>query len=317
MEVVTLGETMVQLNATTSGPLRYVHTFEKHCAGTESNFAIGTVRMGLTAGWLSRVGDDEFGRYVLSQVRGEGVDVSRVIVDPDAPTGVYFIQRDYPVPGQSATFYYRQGSAASRLRIEDVDAAYITDAKLLHLTGITPALSVGCRRAWYHAAELARNNDVTLSFDTNLRLKLWSPRRAREALRRMLGLCDVLITDPDDAATLLGQTDPKAAAAFLLERGPSIVVMKLGDRGGFVMDAEGTLVERQGFDVPVVDTVGAGDAFDAGFLSGLLRDWDLNRCLEVANAAGALCVTVRGDVEALPTLRDVDQFLSNRKRILR
>ena len=216
VDVISIGETMVQLNAFTSGPLRYVNYFEKHAAGTESNFAIGIVRMGYSAGWISRLGNDEFGRYILNFIRGEGVDVSRVVFDSEAPTGIYFIQRDYPVPGKSVIYYYRKGSAASRLKPEDVDVEYIASAKIFHTTGITLALSESCREAALKAIESARNGDTEVSFDTNIRLKLWSPEEARKVIMNYIGLCDIIFTDPQDAGILLGKDDPsKAAEKFL------------------------------------------------------------------------------------------------------
>ncbi|MFQ6053599.1 MAG: PfkB family carbohydrate kinase [Candidatus Bathyarchaeia archaeon] len=316
LDVVSLGETMVQLNAFTPGPLRYVNYFEKHAAGTESNFAVGVVRMGFSAGWISRLGDDEFGRYILSFLRGEGVDVSRVVLDPDAPTGVYFIQRDYPVPGRSVVYYYRRGSAASRIGPDDVDVDYVASAKVLHTTGITLALSDSCRRAALRAMEAAREGGAEVSFDTNIRLKLWRPEEAREAMIDYLRLSDIVFTDPQDAMILLGEGDPRKAADLLLGLGPHTVVVKLGEEGAYAA-TEAENVMKEAFKVPVVDVVGAGDAFDAAFIACRLRGWSLERCLETANAAGALCVTVRGDVEAIPTFEDVRRFLTGRGHIFR
>jgi len=317
VDVISMGETMVQLNAFTSGPLRYVNYFEKHAAGTESNFAIGIVRMGYSAGWISRLGNDEFGRYILNFIRGEGVDVSRVVFDSEAPTGIYFIQRDYPVPGKSVVYYYRKGSAASRLKPEDVDVEYIASAKIFHTTGITLALSESCRKAALKAIEAARSGDTEVSFDTNIRLKLWSPEEARKVIMNYIGLCDIIFTDPQDAGILLGEDDPSKAAEKFLELGPHTVVVKLGEKGAYAATSDGEKALKESFKVPVVDVIGAGDAFDAAFISCRLRGWSLERCLEVANAAGALCVTVRGDVEAIPTFEDVERFLSGRGYVFR
>ena len=317
VDVVAMGETMVQLNAFTSGPLRYVNYFEKHAAGTESNFAVGMVRMGHSAGWISRLGDDEFGRYVLNFLRGEGVDVSRVVSDPDAPTGVYFIQRDYPVPGKSVVYYYRRGSAASKLEPGDVDVDYVASARLFHTTGITLALSGSCREAVSKAIESARSGGAEVSFDTNIRLKLWSPDDARNVIMDYIGLCDVLFTDLQDAEILLGESDPREAADGFLGLGPHTVAVKLGDEGAYAATSRGENAMKKAFEVPVVDVVGAGDAFDAAFISCRLRGWSLERSLESANAAGALCVTVRGDVEAIPTFEDVQRFLTGRGQIFR
>ncbi len=317
VEVVTMGETMVQLNAFTPGPLRYVNYFEKHAAGTESNVAVGAVRMGHSAGWISRLGDDELGRYVHNFLRGEGVDVSRVTFDTEAATGLYFVQRDYPVPGKSVIYYYRKGSAASRLSPEDIDTGYVSSAKVYHTTGITLALSGSCREAVDKAIEAAVDGGAEVSFDTNIRLKLWSPEEARRVISGYIGSADTLFTDTQDSEILVGEGDPPAAAEKLLSMGPRTVVVKMGERGAYAATSEGEKAMRPAFEVPVIDVIGAGDAFDAAFLSCRLRGFDLDRSLVVANAAGALCVTVRGDVEAIPSFEDVQRFLEGKEHIFR
>lgn len=317
VDVVTMGETMIQLNAFTSGPLRYVNYFEKHAAGTESNVAVGAVRMGYSAGWISRLGDDELGRYIHNFLRGEGVDVSQIRFDPEAPTGLYFVQRDYPIPGKSVIYYYRKGSAASKLGPEDVDPEYVSSAKVFHTTGITIALSASCREAVNSAIEVARESGTKVSFDTNIRLKLWGPDEAREAILDYIGLTDTLFTDINDSRILLGKGEPAEAAVEFLSMGPETVIVKMGEEGAYAATTDGTSAFKQAYKVPVIDVIGAGDAFDAAFLCSRLRGFDLERSLELANAAGALCVTVRGDVEAIPTFEDVEKFLAGKEHFLR
>lgn len=169
-EVVTLGETMVMMNPVTSGPLQYINQFTKQIGGAESNFAIGVVRLGHTAGWISKLGKDELGKYVLSFIRGEGVDTSRVKFTADAPTGLFFKERRKF--GESKVYYYRKGSAASLMGPEDLDPEYISSAKYLHITGITPALSESCHLAVKEAIKIAKNHGVKVCFDPNIRLKL-------------------------------------------------------------------------------------------------------------------------------------------------
>lgn len=315
--LVTLGESMVQLNATSPGPLRYAQTFERHAAGSESNVAIGAVRMGLQAGWISRVGDDEFGQYVLQTLRGEGVDVSRVVIDRGVPTGVYFIQRDFPLSGHSAVSYYRTGSATSRLRPEDLDWEYISSADALHLTGITLALSDSAQRTAFVAAQLAKAAGRILSFDTNLRLKLWSAEEARPLIEEMIGLADVLFVGERDYELLWGQPPrvPEALQA-LRERGPRWVVLKRGERGAVAL-ADGALHEQPAFRVRVVDKTGAGDALAAAVLVGLLESRDLEETLRVGAAAAAAVCTMRGDFEAIPTWEQAQSWFADGKTILR
>lgn len=308
---------MIQLNAFTPGPLRYVNYFEKHAAGTESNVAIGVVRMGHSAGWVSRLGDDELGRYIRDFVRGEGVDVSHVKFDAEAPTGLYFVQRDYPVPGKSVIYYYRKGSAASKLNVDNVDIKYVASAKVFHTTGITLALSKSCREAVDKAIEVARSVDMEVSFDSNIRLKLWSPEEARRVIVSYMGSTDILFTDDQDSKILVGEGEPFLAAQKFLSMGPHTVVVKMGEKGAFAATLDGETAFKRAYKVPVIDVIGAGDAFDAAFLSCRLKKYNIERSLEVANAAGALCVTVRGDVEAIPSFDDVQRFLAGKEHLLR
>ncbi|MGD0328859.1 MAG: sugar kinase [Nitrososphaeria archaeon] len=317
MDVVTIGETMIQLNANQTGPLRYVSSFEKHVAGSESNFAIGIVRMQLKAGWISRVGDDEFGIEILNFIRGEGVDTSKVSVDPLSPTGIYFIQRGYPLPRKSAVFYYRKGSAASKLSPEDVNPDYLKSAKLLHMTGITPALSSSCRETTLHAIRIAKNLDMIVSFDTNLRLKLWTNiNEAKDVYRKILEHVDILITSPSDMKYVLEVNDIDQAQS-VCRKGPQMVVVKLGDKGAFCVTKEGKKYSVEPLRVEVVDPIGAGDSFAAGFISTYLKDGDLENALKIGNICGALATTVRGDVEGIPTYDLVRKILDGREEFYR
>ncbi len=306
MDVVTFGETMVLFAAVESGPLRFANTYTRHAAGTESNFAIGLSRLGHRVGWFSRVGEDEFGQYIVNFVRGEGVDTSRVVIDPDAPTGVLFKEkRDL---GPRKIVYYRRGSAASRLSPADLDADYIGSARYLHLTGITPALSASARESVFAAARLARERGVTVSFDPNLRLRLWTRDEARETMRALLPLCDVVLPGLDEAELLTGEADADRAADAIRALGPGAVVVKLGAQGALAVTskervrAPGVKLDR------IVDPVGAGDGFAAGFISGQLRGLPLDECLRIANLVAAFATTVVGDVEGLPTWREVQEL---------
>jgi len=304
---------MVQFNAVSNGPLRHVNYFEKHAAGAEANFAIGMTRMGFKAGFITRVSNDEFGKYVLSLLRSEGLDTSRVTVDDEAPNGVYFIQRNYPIPGKSSVIYYRKGSAASRMSVEDVDPEYITQAKLFHLTGITPALSASCKEASIKALEVASKADLTISFDTNIRLGLWSKQEAKETLIPMLKKANIVLIEPQDAEILIGKRKPEDIANKLLSAGVETVVVKLGKEGAAAF-TKNESARKPAFKVPIEDVIGAGDAFAAGFISSLMRGRDLDEALEIGNAAGALVVTVRGDFENMPSMDDVAKFLAAHRK---
>lgn len=308
-EVVAMGETMVLFSPMGDGPLRYIHHFEKRIGGAESNVCIGLSRLGHSAGWISRVGDDEFGRYVVSAIRAEGVDVSQVKVDPEAPTAVYFKERR--AFGGGEVYYYRRGSAASRLSPKDIDPDYIRSANILMGSGITPALSAECRQSLRYAVKVAKEADRLFVFDPNLRLKLWSVREARETLLSFIKEADIVLPGADEAEFLTGLADPIQAARRLQSFGPRTVIVKTGAKGAIAVDGD-EVYEVPGFPVErVVDPVGAGDAFAAGFLAGLLEGMDLVEAVRLANACGASATTVPGDIEGMPEREEIDRFLNS------
>jgi len=294
---------MILLLAEQSGPLREATTFRRLIAGAESNVAIGVCRLGHSAGWIGRVGDDELGRAILLRLRGEGVDLTHARADPAAPTGL--VIRERREFGPIDVVYYRRGSAASRLGPDDLDEDYIRRARILHLTGITPALSTSCRDAVFAAADIARAAGVTVVLDPNLRLKLWSKDEARITLRELAGKADVLLPGAEEAELLTSENDPEAAARALLGLGPKLVVVKTGVDGSLAV-SESEVVRVPAMPLArVVDPVGAGDAFAAGFHVGQLRGLSLPETLWLANRCGALAMTVPGDIEGLPRWDEV------------
>jgi 2-dehydro-3-deoxygluconokinase/2-dehydro-3-deoxygalactonokinase len=305
-DIVTLGESLIQFNALTRGPLRHVTLFERHVAGAETTVAVCARRQGLTSGLITRVGDDEFGKCIISWVRGEGVDDSQIRIDPEAPTGIYFVQRGFPIPSRSRMVYYRRGSAGSRLSPSDVDPQYLGGAKIFHTTGITPALSETALAATRKAVETAAANDVLISFDTNIRPVLWrSLDKAVDTLLPIIGKADILFTDPTDASLLLGVENVDEILKGFLGMGVDIVVLKMGEHGAMAA----TSAERasaNALPVYVEDPIGAGDAFAGTFITSRLKGRSLNESLVRAVIAGSLVVTVRGDEEALPSEEDID-----------
>jgi len=307
MEVITFGETMVLFNPEAAGPLRYVHQFSKSIAGAESNVAIALARLGHRVGWFSKLGEDEFGRYIQSVVRGEGVDVSRVILDPKGCTGLVFKERF--AHANPNIYYYRRHSAASQLAIGDIDLDYLASCKVLHVTGITPALSTVTRRALFYALDGIKERGVTISFDPNLRLKLWPVEEARGVLLQLAQRATIIFPGIDEGKHLVKTDDPQEIAQAFMEIGCRIVATKLGKEGCHVTDGteshtiSGYIIERP------EDTVGAGDGFAAGFLSGILRGYSLEHCGQLANGVGAMATLVRGDMEGFPTWAQVQEFM--------
>ena len=304
--VVTLGETMVSLAAEEAGPLRYASRFRRRLAGAESNVAIGLARLGTSTGWVSRVGDDEFGEYVCSTLRGEGVDVSQVERDPDRPTGM-MVKELRPV-GKSRVWYYRSGSAASALSPEVLPTAYLRRARHLHLTGITPALSPECADAALSAARTVVQAGGTFSFDVNLRKQLGVDDPA-SLFRPFIHIADFLFLGLDEAEQLFQTQDSEAIKRELISLDRPAVVLKLGARGARAYSSEeGRWIDASGYAVPVVDEVGAGDAFAAGYLAATFRGCPVEDALRIANAAGALTTTVPGDTEGFSGWEELEQF---------
>lgn len=300
LDVITFGETMVCFAAHEAGPLEQAATFTKIVAGAESNVAVGLARLGLKVAWLSRLGDDSFGRYIAGALAAEGVDCSAVTVDPARRTG--FMLKSRASEGQDPVVeYHRRGSAASALSRADFDEARFLAARHLHVTGITPALSPSCAELVEHAMRRMRAAGRTVSFDPNLRPKLWPGREAMaEHLNRLAGLADWVLPGLAEGRTLTGLDTPQDIAAFYLARGARAVLVKLGAEGAWWHTAEGS-GQVAGVSVPrIVDTVGAGDAFAAGVLSGRLEGLDWPAAVARGNWAGAQAIQVVGDMDGLP-----------------
>ncbi|MCM3412719.1 sugar kinase [Metabacillus litoralis] len=310
MDVVTLGESMVVFTPTSDGFMRNANQFTMKFGGAESNVAVGLARLGHQSGWISRLGNDEFGKAILAFLKGENVDVSQVIFDSDAPTGVYF--KEPRRQNSTRVYYYRKGSAASKLSKEDLNQAYLTKAKFLHITGITPALSESCRETVFEAINIAKQNGVTVVFDPNLRTKLWDEKTARETLLKLAGEADIILPGVAEGEFLFGESDPHNLGELFLNQGASTVILKMGATGAYYFTTkESALIPGLSVN-QVVDPVGAGDGFAAGFLSGLLDELEIPKAVERANAVGALVTMVNGDVDGLPEREEVEQLLSRR-----
>lgn len=293
--VVTFGEALVSVRS--ARPLAIGSPLTMHAAGAELNVAVGLARLGHAASWGGVLGDDELGEFLLRSLAAERVDASRVRRDA-RPTGVMFLEAR--TPDVSRVFYHRKGSAGAELTPHDVDRLLERDPAWLHLTGITPALSEGARAAVLHAAETCRRRSVPFSVDVNFRSKLWSAPEAAGVLPRLIEGADVVIGSPEELVLVAseGKTS-EAAAAELLSRGVGEVVVKLGAAGARAYTAQGPFT-APAFPVRAVDTVGAGDAFTAGYLSARLDGEDVEGRLRRGNLLGAFAVGQLGDWEGLP-----------------
>jgi 2-dehydro-3-deoxygluconokinase len=307
--VVTLGEVLVAF-VRVGGGMANGGPFEAHVVGAEANVAVGLTRLGHPAGIIGRIGDDPLGELVLRQLRADGVDVSHMTRDTAAPTGVLI--RELRPMGPSEVVYHRAGSAGSRIGIEDVRTAarLLDDARLVHVTGITPALSGSAHKAALEAVAAARRAGALVSFDVNFRGKLWGEDRAREVLRPFAAAADIVLAGQEEAELLTGCSEPEPAARALLRSGAGIAVVKLGAEGALALDGQ-EMVRRRGIAIPhIVDPVGAGDAFGAGFLSATLDDAPLSERLERGNACAVHVMAQHGDLPGLPTRAQLEQFLA-------
>jgi 2-dehydro-3-deoxygluconokinase len=262
------------------GPAETVRTWTRTTGGAESNVACHLAGLGLRAAWVSAVGDDPFGRAVVDFVAGHGVDVSRVVVDPERPTGVYF-----KTPG--GVRYYRRGSAASALG--PALLADLPPAGVVHTSGITPALSASCRALMDGLLRAPRSH--LLSFDVN-----WRPALGQdpELLRELASLADIVLVGADEAAALWGAGEPAAIRRLLPQ--PCEVVVKQAEHGATLVEPDGTEVFEPALRVDVVEPVGAGDAFAAGYLAALLAGEAPRRRLRAGHLRAASALRTHGDV---------------------
>lgn len=315
LDVITIGDGMVTMNPKSKGPLRYVADFERKVGGAELNLAIGCARLGMKAGWISRLGDDEFGRYIYNFARGEGIDVTNVKLMEGFTTSVNF--KEIWEDGAGRTFYYRMNSPTLTMKAEDLPLEDIKNSRILHITGVFSAIRQNDMSVIHKAIETAKNNNVLVAFDPNIRLKLWSKEEARQCLTQLLPYVDIMLTGEEEAEFLLGISDLDEMIRKFTEYGIGRIAIKQGSAGS-VGYYEGLKINMPAVKVnTIADTVGAGDGFDAGFLLGTVRGWPLERTLTFANTVGSMVVSVSGDNEGLPYYEEVLQKLGVSKFIER
>jgi len=335
MEVLTVGRVIVDLYANElHRPLEEVESFNKYLGGSAANIAVGLARLGLHCGLISRVGDDGHGRFLRRYLEESGVDTRFVGVDPRYRTGLAFAAI-FP-PQDSYVLFYRDPCADTQVQLSDLDVETVLNAKMLVVTGTALAKSP-LRETVLYLLRGRRRRGALNVMDIDYRPMLWAD--ATECLLYYdlaVRLCDVLIGNEVEVAfaaaavrlsgepggvgagreQLVGAGKPSQAelermARELLDAGASQVVVKLGADGAMVITPEGR-IQAPGFPVTVVNTLGAGDGFAAGYCAGLLRGWPLERCLEYGNATGAIVVSRHGCAPAIPTREELDEFLRER-----
>jgi len=309
-DIVAIGEPMLEFNAEEAGALSDVRHFVAGWGGDTSNFAIAASRAGGRVGYLTRLGDDEFGESFLKLWQREGIDVTRIVKDPDAFTAAYFISRK----GKQHYFtYFRRDSAASRMTPGFLPQDYIAGAKLLHVSGISQAISVSASETVSAAIAIARSAGRLVSYDPNFRPKLWALDRARAVIHDTCRQADLIFPSLDDARQLTGMAAPEEIARFYLGLGPKVVVVKLGAEGALLATADG-LHRVPPYKVDSIDMSGAGDTFDGAFVAAYLAGRPVDACLRFANAAAAITTTGLGCVAPVPRLKEIEAFVARQPR---
>ncbi|WP_043343578.1 sugar kinase [Belnapia moabensis] len=304
-DILCMGEPMLELNQQPTGPDGRILYLEGQ-GGDTSNAAIAAARSGASVGYITAIGRDRPGDGFMALWQREGVSTETVLRHPEAQTGMYIVTHDER--GHDFTFY-RSGSAASRYRPEDVPEAAIRAAKLLHISGISQAISTNACDAAFHAIAVAKAAGVRVSYDTNLRLRLWPAARAAAVIHAAIAQADIALPSLDDARALTGLDVPDAIADFYLRLGCPLVLLKRGAEGVLVARPEGRVLVP-GRKVAAVDATGAGDTFAGAFMARFVTGDDPLTAARYANAAAALSTTGYGAVAPIPRRTEVEAFLA-------
>lgn len=312
------GEPMALLIADEPGALEKCKHFTRSMSGAELNVGIGLTRLEHKVEYFTRLGDDPFGHYIFDELKRQGIGTDTIKYDNVYKTGIQlkeFVEdgRDPYAP------YYRKESAAAHVSKDDIDNINLTDIELIHVTGIPPALSSTALEATVRLMERAKDNGIKLTFDPNLRPALWESQESMiYEINRLSELADVVLPGIKECQILLGTENKEKIAAYYHKQGISTVVIKDGKNGAFISERKGKNILQMmvpGYHVNhVIDTVGAGDGFAVGFLSGMLEGLSVKECAERANAIGALQVQHRGDNEGLPNRKQLAEAMHKMKR---
>ncbi len=314
-QVVGVGEALIRLTPHGGDPLEVAATLAAHVGGAEANVCASLAHQGVRTAWISRLPANPLGRRIAVAIRAHGVDVRGIVWAPKGRAGVMFVQPGVG-PRASEVFYYRRDSAFAEIDPDDVDWAMLDGARVVHLTGITPALSAGASRLTARAIAEARRRGARVSFDVNYRATLWDPEPARARVEPLLRNLDLVILNDRDAATVFGQRgEPERVARRLRSRFRcAVLVLTLGPAGALAVDASGAR-RQPAYPTEIVDRIGRGDAFVAGFLYGYLAR-GIADGLRYGAAMAALKQTYHGDV-CLATPEAVQAVLRGDSETLR
>lgn len=312
-DVVTLGETMIRLSPPFDQRIEQAEYLYLRIGGAESNVAVDLARLGVRTAWVSRLADNALGRRIVSEIRAHGVDTSHVIWAQEGRVGTYFIEYGR-APRRIDVLYDRAESAITYLTPEDVDWQLLSQTRMIHLTGITVALSESCAQVVSLLMDRAREGNVKVSFDVNYRSKLWPPDVASANLKPVCAKSHILFVGSHDAQTLFGCEPPPEQMADSLDSlfPAECIVVTMGDAGAMCIH-QGKVYREPTYSAVEVDRVGVGDAFAAGFLFGYLEGKDPARCLKYGSALAAINYTIPGDL-AITTRQELEDLVSRQAR---
>ena len=312
--LILVGEPMGLLIAQSEGNLDSVSGYDLAVAGAEFNVAVGTARLDHRVTYMTKLGNDPFGKRIVSVLNQNKIGNEFVMFAKDKSTG--FMLKGRTSIGDPDIFYFRKNSAASTLTEDDVDKIDLEKYSHIHLTGILPALSEDTRKATFHLMEKAKAKGLFISFDPNLRPQLWeSEEQMKTTINKLASYADLVLPGQAEGKILMGSDDEKLINKFYLENGASICVTKCGSKGAYVSTKDNENYMVNGYKVEkVVDTVGAGDGFATGVVTGLMEGLPLKDAVKRATAIGAIQVMSRGDNEGLPTRAQLNAFMSNEAR---
>ena len=308
-DVITIGEPMVVFIAEELGSLKDVNRFSKGLAGAELNVSIGLSRLGNNVSYVTQLGEDPFGEFIYDCIDKE-ININKEYISKTSNFTTGFYIKSKVLNGDPSIFYYRKNSAAANMDLRLVERVDLDSHRHLHVTGITPPLSKNMLDNVFFLIKKAKEKGLSISFDPNLRLQLWPSRVDMIAtLNYIASFADYIIPNLEEGKILTGKASPEEIADFYLEKGVKNVVVKLGEKGSYVKNdiiskyVKGFVIDK------VVDTVGAGDAFAAGVISGVLKGKSIVEAATIGNAMGAIAVMHKGDNEGLPTLEELEAFI--------
>lgn len=313
--IIAMGEAIIDLIATQPLPYEKVEAFQKCFGGAPMNTAVGVARLGGSVGVVTAVGDDPFGHFIANTLEENGVDTRYVIFKREFRTTLAFVANE-PKTGERSFMFYRKPwaeTADSSLTYGDFPISYVKSAEILHVSGFSLSQEPS-RSTIMHTIREAKGAGVKISFDPTLRFDVWNdPEETYRIYEEVMGFADIATFSIEEAESLLGTSDPSIAAERALSLGADLIGLKRGDKGSVIASRNGEYIESEAFKVKPVDTTGAGDAWNAALLVGLVENWPLKACALIANAVGALVVTARGAITAMPTQGQLRSFLSKRR----